>query len=75
LPSCNQRVRSAVSATEFSDNLGLPAWVRLLVWTAPGGIGCARMRSVLISNRGDRPWNRLAELEWTRRSMFFSFMA
>jgi len=44
----------------------------LLVWTAPGGIGCARMRSVLISNKGDRPWTRLAELEWIRRSMFFS---
>ncbi len=44
----------------------------LLVWTAPGGIGCARVRSVLISNKGDRPWTRLAELEWIRRSMFFS---
>ncbi len=44
----------------------------LLVWTAPGGIGCARMRSVLISDKGDRPWTRLAELEWIRRSMFFS---
>jgi hypothetical protein len=45
----------------------------LLVWTAPGGIGCARMRSVLISDKGDRPWTRLAELGWTRRSMFSSF--
>jgi hypothetical protein len=27
----------------------------LLVWTAPGGIGCARVRSVLISDKGDRP--------------------
>ncbi len=45
----------------------------LLVWTAPGGIGCARVRSVLISDKGDRPWTRLAELEWIRRSMFFSF--
>jgi len=44
----------------------------LLVWTAPGGIGCARVRSVLISDKGDRPWTRLAELEWIRRSMFFS---
>ena len=44
----------------------------LLVWTAPGGIGCARMRSVLISDKGDRPWTRLAELGWIRRSMFFS---
>ena len=46
----------------------------LLVWTAPGGIGCARVRSVLISDKGDRPWTRLAALEWTRRSMSFSFM-
>jgi len=44
----------------------------LLVWTAPGGIGCARMRSVLISDKGDRPWTRLAELGWIRRSMFSS---
>jgi len=33
----------------------------LLVWTAPDGIGCARVRSVLISDKGDRPWTRLAE--------------
>ena len=50
----------------------LPA---LLVWTAPGGIECARLRSLLlISDKGDRPWNRFAELGWIRRSMFFSFM-
>jgi hypothetical protein len=46
-----------------------------LVWTAPGGIECARMRSlVLISDKGDRPWSRLAELGWIRRSTFFNFM-
>jgi hypothetical protein len=40
----------------------------------PGGIECARMRSLqLISDKGDRPWIRLAELGWTRRNTFFSF--
>jgi hypothetical protein len=47
---------------------------RLLVWTAPGGIECARMRSLLISDKGDRPWNRLAASGWIRRNTFFSFM-
>ena len=47
-------------------------WV--LGWTAPDGIDCARMRSLQISNKGDRPWNRLAELAWTRRNIFSSFM-
>jgi hypothetical protein len=28
--------------------------------TAPDGIDCARMSSLQISNKGDRPWNRLA---------------
>src|ERR1700674_2400711 len=37
-------------------------------WTAPDGIDCARMRSLQISDNGDRPWNRLAELAWTLRS-------
>jgi hypothetical protein len=31
-------------------------------------------RSLQISDNGDRPWNRLAELAWTRRSIFSSFM-
>ena len=48
--------------------------VEVLVWTAPDGIDCARMRSLQISDKGDRPWNRLAELGWTRRSIFSSFM-
>ncbi len=47
-------------------------WV--MGWTAPDGIDCARMRSLQISNKGDRPWNRLAELAWTRRNIFSSFM-
>ena len=46
----------------------------MMVWTAPDGIDCARMRSLQISNKGDRPWNRLAELAWTRRNIFSSFM-
>jgi hypothetical protein len=35
---------------------------------------CARMRSLLISDKGDRPWTKLAELGWIRRSTFSSFM-
>jgi hypothetical protein len=27
----------------------------LLVWTAPGGIDCGTVRSLLISDKGDRP--------------------
>jgi len=66
--------RHGKSPRELMTGQGHPHWLTLLlVWTAPGGIGCARMRSVLISNKGDRPWTRLAELEWTRRSMFSSF--
>jgi hypothetical protein len=45
----------------------------LLVWTAPDGIERARLRSLLISDKGNRPWNRLVELGWTRRSTLFSF--
>ena len=45
----------------------------LLGWTAPDGIDCARMRSLQISDRRDRPWNRLAELAWIRRSIFSNF--
>jgi hypothetical protein len=39
----------------------------------PNGIVCARMRSLQISNKGDRPWNRLAELGWIRRNTFSRF--
>jgi hypothetical protein len=35
---------------------------------------CAKMRSLQISNKGDRPWNLLAELAWIHRNTFFSFM-
>ena len=44
-------------------------------WTNAGWCGrppaaskCARMRSLLISDKGSRPWKRLLELGWTRRS-------
>src|SRR3954453_20003502 len=43
----------------------------LLVWTAPDGIECARMRSLLISDKGDHPWNRLAELGMDRSKHIF----
>src|ERR1700731_4478863 len=59
------------SATRLDQREG-PVWV--MGWTAPDGIDCARMRSLQISNKGDRPWNRLAELAWTRRNIFSSFM-
>jgi hypothetical protein len=39
----------------------------------PHGIDCARMRSLQISDDGDHPWNRLAELVWIRRSTFSNF--
>jgi len=66
--------RQGKNPRELMTGSGHPHWLALLlVWTAPGGIGCARVRSVLISDKGDRPWTRLAELEWIRRSMFFSF--
>src|SRR4051812_22033064 len=45
----------------------------LLVWTAPDGINCARLRPLLISDTGDRPWTRLSASAWTRRSTFSSF--
>jgi len=65
--------RQGKSPRELMTGHGHPHWLTLLlVWTAPGGIGCARMRSVLISDKGDRPWTRLAELGWIRRSMCFS---
>jgi hypothetical protein len=48
--------------------------LEVLGWTAPDGIDCARMRSLQISNKGDRPWNRLAELAWIHRNIFSSFM-
>ena len=58
--------------TAIRTDLGA-IFISLLVWTAPDGIDCARMRSLQISDKGDRPWNRLAELGWTRRNIFSSF--
>jgi hypothetical protein len=48
--------------------------IHLSVLPSPDGIECARLRSLLISDKGDRPWSRLAELGWTRRSTFSSSM-
>ena len=39
----------------------------------PHGIVCAKVRSLKISEVGDRPWNKLAALEWIPRNTFFSF--
>jgi hypothetical protein len=58
--------------TAIRTDLGA-IFISLLVWTAPDGIDCARMRSLQISDKGDRPWNRLTKLGWTRRNIFSSF--
>ena len=77
-PARSQGLRRANPAqVVVRGSIGSPpvSTVLLLVWTAPGGIECARLRSLLlISDKGDRPWNRLAELGWIRRSTFFSYM-
>jgi hypothetical protein len=52
---------------------GAIALVVVLGWTAPDGIQRARLRSLLISDKGDRPWAKLAELGWIRRSTFSNF--
>jgi hypothetical protein len=38
---------------------------------------CAKMRSLQISNKGDRPWNLLAELAWIQvaKSFFAGYLA
>ena len=48
--------------------------LEVMVWTAPNGIDCARLRPLQLSDQGDRPWTRLAELVWIHQSTFFSFM-
>ena len=58
----------------FTDDFKREAVRLVLGWTAPDGIDCARMRSLQISNKGDRPGNRLAELAWIHRNIFSSFM-
>jgi len=39
----------------------------------PAASMCQNEVVLVISNKGDRPWTRLAELEWIRRSTFFNF--
>ncbi len=41
----------------------------------PYGIKCAKMRSLLISSEGDRPWNRLSKSAWIHQSISFSCTA
>ena len=69
LTACSRAVVVSAHFLSFSTKSG----VGVLGWTAPDGIDCARMRSLQISNKGDRPWNRLAGLAWTRRKIFSSF--
>src|ERR1700726_1679175 len=47
--------------------------IGLLGWTAPDGIACAKMRSLQISLKGGRRWNRLAELGWIPRNASSNF--
>jgi len=64
----------AVEHIESGEQGGCPvALVVVLGWTAPDGIQRARLRSLLISDKGDRPWAKLAELGWIRRSTFSNF--
>ena len=70
-----RRVKEEIgSFASISAAFGSADPIYLLVWTAPDGIKRARMRSLEISDKGDRPWNRLSELVWTRRNTFSSFM-
>jgi predicted transposase YbfD/YdcC len=39
----------------------------------PAASTCQNEVVLVISYKGDRPWTRLAELEWIRRSTFFNF--
>ena len=39
----------------------------------PAASMCQNEVGLVISDKGDRPWTRLAELEWIRRSTFFNF--
>jgi hypothetical protein len=64
----------SVVQTSQRRNAGRKTAGNLLVWTAPDGIKRARMRSLQISDKADRPWNGLAELGWIRRNIFSSFM-
>ncbi len=41
---------------------GAVTFVVMLVWTAADGIECARLRSMMISDKRGRPWSRLSEL-------------
>ena len=50
--------------------------IRALIWCWCGRPPTASMcqnEVAWISDKGDRPWNKLAELGWIRRSTFFSF--
>ena len=65
--------RMLPSPIALKDGRTLGTLSEVLGWPAPDGIDCARMRSLQISDRRDRPWNRLAELAWIRRSIFSNF--
>jgi hypothetical protein len=72
-PCATRNTRFAVAQGVQRVDPTLATNRNLLVWTAPDGIERARMRSLQTSDKGNRPWNKLAELGWTRRSTFSSF--
>ena len=57
-----QHARFVVAQTVHRNDPGVLLARNLLMWTAPDGIERARLRSLQISDKGDRPWNKLAEL-------------
>ena len=73
--------KSQLASDHTSCRSALPNQVRPVLHAAaycwcgrPRRHRCARMGSLLISDKGDGPWTKLAELGWIRRSTFFSFM-
>ena len=48
-------------------------WLNCWCGRPPAASMCQNEVGLVISDKGDRPWRRLAELEWIRRSTFSSF--
>src|ERR1700676_1759649 len=71
-PESSPQIRSLADFIATTSGFSFSVHTRVLIgvlgWTAPDGITCVRMRSLQISLKGDRRWNRLAELGWTPRS-------
>jgi transposase len=48
-------------------------WLNCWCGRPPAASMCQNEVGLVISDKGDRPWTRLAELEWIRRSTFSNF--